>query len=141
MIYQYRCEHGHVFDVYRRVSDHQPIERCDCGCDALQLISAPVMVKAACDVHYTSPIDGTPITSHYQRLEDLKRHDCIPYDPEMKKDQHRWANESQANLEAAVEQTVYEEIGKMSSAKKAQLVKEVVNQGLTVEPVRMTPSA
>lgn len=139
MIYTYRCEQGHAFEVYRRISEHQSIERCDCGLDALQVLTAPVMVKVACDVRYTSPIDDTPITSHQARLEDMKRHDCVPYDPEMKTDARRRAAESQAHLEAAVEQTVCEEIGKLSHAKKAQLVKEVVHQGMTVEPVRSTP--
>lgn len=139
MIYQYKCEHGHEFEVYRRVADHQPVELCECGVDAVQVLTAPIMVKVACDVRYTSPIDGTPITSHHQRHEDLKRHDCIPYDPEMKRDAHRRSDESMATLEQAVEQTVYEEIAKMPTAKKAKLYSEVVEQGMTAEPVRLTP--
>lgn len=139
MIYQYQCENGHTFEVYRRVADHQPVELCECGVDAVQVLTAPIMVKVACDVRYTSPIDGTPITSHHQRQEDLKWHDCIPYDPEMKRDAHRRSDESMANLEQAVEQTVYEEIAKMPTAKKAKLYSEVVEQGMTAEPVRLTP--
>lgn len=140
MIYTYRCSQGHTFEIHRRVADHQPVEVCDCGVEAPQVLHAPVMVKVACDVRYTSPIDDQPITSHHARLEDLKRHDCVPYDPEMKTDARRRAAESQAQLESAVEQTVCEEIGKLSHAKKTQLIQEVVHQNMTVEPVRATPA-
>lgn len=97
-------------------------------------------MKVAQDVCYDSPIDGTPITSHAARLEDLKRHDCIEYDPEMKKDYERHRQESQQAFEQTIEQSVAHDIARMPSAKKRQLIREVVQEGLTPEPVRSTPS-
>ena len=135
--YTYRCASGHQFDRFLTVRDHEealPCEECDLA--AMQVIGAPMLVKAAVDVCYDSPIDGRPITSHQQRREDLKRHDCIEYDPEMKTDARRRQQEAQQQLESAVEQTVCEEIAKMPPAKKRQLVKEVVEQGSEVQVVR-----
>lgn len=33
---------------------------------------------------YRSPIDGQPITSRSHRREDLKRNNCVEYEPSMK---------------------------------------------------------
>lgn len=109
-------------------------EKCDLA--AVRVFTPPVMVKVACDVRYDSPIDGKPITSHAARIEDMKRNDCIEYDPEMKKDAARRQADRQAALESAVEETVCLEVAKLPKQKKDQLVKEVVNQGMTLETVR-----
>src|SRR5690349_20621275 len=112
--YQYRCEENHWFTVFNSVSNHSPTELCTvCGQLAQQVITAPLMVKCAQDVCYDSPIDGKPITSWAQQEEDLKRHDCIPYDPEMKKDQARRIAEADAALDSSVDRQVEEAIEKM----------------------------
>jgi hypothetical protein len=97
------------------------------------------MVTIAPDVHYRSPITGQPVQSHAARREDMARHGCVEYDPEMKKDVDRRREAVQQEFEAKIEETVYTEIAKMPPAKKAQLAKEVIHQGLTAEPVRLTP--
>lgn len=108
----------------------------DCSqCDlaAVRLFTPPLLVKVAADVCYDSPVTGEPITSHAARVEDLKRHDCIPYDPEMKTDYHRRREESQAALERAVDDTVAQEVAKLSSGQREKLVNEVVHGGATVD--------
>lgn len=138
--YGYRCAEGHTTLVMVPVSLYQSTVPCEtCQEQAERVFTAPILVKVAQDVSYDSPIDGRPITSHAARREDLRRNDCVEYDPEMKKDYERRRQESQAQLESAVEQTVYEEIAKMPTGKKAKLYSEVVEQGLTPEPVRSTP--
>jgi hypothetical protein len=115
------------------------VEAVDCEqCDlaAVRIFTPPLMVKAQQDCHYTSPIDGKPITSHAARREDMARHGCIEYDPEMKKDAVRWKREATEKFEAGIDQTVGEEIAKMPSAKRQQLIKEVVGHGVTAEVVR-----
>jgi len=96
----------------------------------------PAMTAISAEVRYDSPIDGTPITSRYARAEDMKRHGCIEYDPEMKRDADRRREESQRQLEAAVEESVTEAIAKMPTAKRAKLYSEVVEQGAGCEVIR-----
>jgi hypothetical protein len=55
----------------------------------------------------------------------------------MKTDADRKQRERQDSLDRAVVATVAREITKMPTAKKAQLRKEVMNQGLTAEVVRI----
>lgn len=95
------------------------------------------MVIAKPDLCYDSPVDGRPITSWDARREDLKRHNCIEYDPEMKKDAERHKQEQQQALEQQVEHSVCESIAKMPEAKRAQLKKEVIGQGADIEVVRV----
>jgi len=103
---------------------------------ALQVIGAPVMVKARQDVCYDSPIDGRPVTSWHARQEDLKRHDCIEYDPEMNKDAVRRRKESEAAFDHSVEETAKTLVAKLPPKKRAALKKEIVNQGATMEVQR-----
>ena len=138
--YSYRCPDGHTTLMMVPVSMYQPTVPCGtCVELAERIFTAPILVKVAQDVHYTSPITGEPIQSHMARREDMARNGCIEYDPEMKKDVDRKREESMQQLEAGIEQTVYEEIAKMPSAKRAKLASEVIDQGLTPEPVRLTP--
>ncbi len=103
---------------------------------AEQIITAPLLVKVACDVRYDSPINGRPITSHAQRIEDMKRHDCIEYDPGMKQDAQRRMDESDASLDASIERHVEKEIAKMPTKQRGKLVSELTEQGMTTEYVR-----
>lgn len=112
------------------------MEAVDCDqCDlaAVRIFTAPVMVKAQPDIAYNSPIDDRPITTHAARKDDLARHGCIEYDPEMKKDAARRTQDRQEALDRSVEQTVTREIAKLSPAKRRQLKKEVVNMGAGLE--------
>lgn len=114
---------------------------CDCGQEATQIITAPTLVKVAADVCYDSPIDGRPITSHDAWKEDLKRNDCVAYDPEMKTDYERRIAEGDAKLDAMIDAHVEETIEKMPTAKRAQLYSEMVEQGMTADVIRTTPTA
>jgi hypothetical protein len=138
--YSYRCPDGHTTLMMVPVSLYQPTIPCgECEESAERIYTAPILVKVASDVQYTSPITGIPIQSHAARREDMARHGCVEYDPEMKKDVDRRREESMQRFEAAIEQTVCEEIAKMPSEKRAKLASEVIDQGLSPEPVRLTP--
>lgn len=135
--YLYRCANQHQTTKLYRVRDY--VEAVDCEqCDlvAQRVFTPPIMVKVAADVCYDSPVTGEHITSHAARNEDLKRHNCVPYDPEMKKDAHRRQQDRQEQFEAQVEETVCHEIAKLSSGQREKLINEVVNQGADVEVVR-----
>lgn len=137
--YSYQCPDGHTTLVMVPISLYRPTVPCETCADlAERVFTAPVLVKVAQDVHYESPITGEPIRSHAARREDMAKHGAVEYDPEMKKDADRRREESQEQFEAAIEQTVYEEIAKMPGDKKARLAREVIDGGLTTEAVRQT---
>src|SRR3990167_2403463 len=138
--YLYHCRGNHTFIRFSTISEHSPIALCECGQQAPQIITAPTLVKVAADVCYDSPIDGRPITSHQARLEDMKRHDCVEYDPEMKKDYERRIKESDEHLDRLVDAHVEESIEKMPTAKRAQLYSEMTEQGMSADVVRSTPT-
>jgi len=139
--YLYRCDKGHSFQRFSTVSEHSPLAMCECHASAKQVITAPMLVKCAADICYDSPITGEPITSHHARLEDMKRHDCVEYDPEMKRDYERRIADGDAKLDKLIDTHVEESIAKMPTAKRAKLYSELVDQGLTAEAVRSTPTA
>jgi hypothetical protein len=135
--YSYSCPNGHSFMVFNSVANHSPMELCThCGTLGEQIITAPMMVKVAADVRYDSPVTGEPITSWEQRKEDLKKHNCIEYDPEMKKDQERRQKEKLDALDKSIDTTVEAAIEKMPGRQRAKLHSEVVEQGLTAEVTR-----
>ena len=138
--YLYQCNDGHGFQQFSTVAEHSPVAKCPCGQWGAQIITAPLMVKCAQEVSYDSPIDGRPITSHDAHREDLKRHDCVAYDPEMKKDYDRRIAAEDAALDASIDAHVEESIEKMPTAKRAQLYSELTEQGMTTDVVRSTPT-
>ena len=70
----------------------------------------------------------------------MKRHDCVEYDPEMKKDYERRIKESDEHLDRLVDAHVEESIEKMPTAKRAQLYSEMTEQGMSADVVRSTPT-
>ncbi len=89
------------------------------------------------DICYDSPIDGRHITNKYAREEDLKRHGCIEYDPEMKKDAARRRAEADAAIERQVDTHVEKTIMGMGQKQKERLTNEL-QAGMTPEIVRQT---
>lgn len=134
-IYEFSCDCGTRFERFLSYWDSDTPQICECGARATKQISVPMMIRSAPDVRYTSPVDGRPITSMKARREDLARHDCIPYDPEMKTDYRRRIERGEQSLDLAVERTVEEAIEKMPPAKKESLVGEL-RSGVTTEIVR-----
>lgn len=95
------------------------------------------MIFVGRDIHYESPVDGRVIRSKHERLDDLRRNNCIEYDPEMKKDANRRAREQEAALEASIDRQVEAEYERMPSRKREVLANEMA-AGVTAEPVRLT---
>ena len=135
--YQYRCANKHVTTKLYRVRDYvEAVDCVECNLVSQRLFSPPILVKVSADVCYDSPVTGEPITSHAARVEDMKRHDCIPYDPEMKHDFVRRREESQKQFEEQIENTVCREVANMSADKRARLANELITHGADVEVVR-----
>lgn len=139
-VYEFKCENGHRRELYASIHSSIGAQGCaDCGLLMERIISAPLLVKAAADVCYDSPIDGTPITSWAARRNDLAKHGCREYDPEMKRDYHQRLKDSEAALEKAVDTHVEASIEKMPTKQRAKLYSELTQEGVSAEVVRSTP--
>lgn len=131
--YDYQCQAGHRFEVFLPIVDHVDHWPChECSRHATQVITAPMLVKASGDVCYDSPIDGRAITSQDAHREDLKRNDCIAYDPEMKRDSVRRQQESERALEQDLSASVEEFVEKLPTARRGQLMSEMTTQGMEI---------
>lgn len=133
--YEYECWRGHVFERVLRVDERDAPQTCKCEAAGRRVILSPPIGFVSQDVHYRSPIDGSPITSRDARREDLKRSGCIEYDPGMKQDYHRRIAEGERALDATVDSTVEAAFERMPAAKKERLANEMTG-GLSAEMER-----
>lgn len=138
-IYSHKCSSGHSFDRYLPLVSYDTPQTCDCGAAARRVITVPTIITQP-NIHYTSPIDGRPITSMAARMEDLARSNCVPYDPDCKQDYQRRITEGEKSLDRTVSETVDREIALMPARKREKLEAEL-HGGMTVEPTRITPPA
>lgn len=135
-IYVFKCEDGHQFDLYLKLKDYDTPQTCECGKRAKRKI-VPTMIS--CDIqpwdYYESPVSGKPITSYKERREDMKRHDCVDYDPGMKKTQKQKIKAMDDALDKKVDETVEREWDNMPVQKRERLANELTS-GMDVEIVR-----
>lgn len=135
--YLYLCKVGCRSERYLTLAMHQEVQTCDRhGYVMEQIITAPLLVKVAQDVHYTSPIDERPITNWHSREEDLKRNNCTPYDPEQRTDYHTRLKESESALDKTIDIAVESAIEKMPTSKRGKLYSELTEQGVTADVSR-----
>lgn len=136
-VYIYRCANHHQFERFYTVKEHDSAVSCEsCDLVAQQVISPPTMVTVRASIAYDSPVDGRIITTHAARQDDLKRNNCVEYDPEMHKDAARHREERQAALESSIERDVTESIARMPDGKRRQLKQELIHQGADLQVVR-----
>ena len=133
-VYSYKCECGADFDRCLPVSMYKDPQTCDCGKIATKQVCAPSFFMAQ-DINYQSPIDGRPITSMQARIDDLKRADCVPWEPGIGQDGERNKRESEARLDREIDTVVDREIAKMPEEKKARLANELA-AGADIQLVR-----
>lgn len=135
-IHDFRCESGHVTDQFVE----QGVDFIECGechnfAKKVFLKAPPGYVQG--DVCYDSPIDGRAITTMKARSEDMKRNNCVPYDPDQKVDYKRRIDEGNAKLEKKLDQTVEAEISKLPPRKRELLASELKHNNVDV--TRITP--
>lgn len=123
---------GDTQDYFRQIDARADTPRCACGAPTTQIIDRPPMGFVQRECRYDSPVDGRPITTWAQRKDDLARHGCQEYDPEMKKDAERRRREADAALERSVDQTVEAAIETMPNRKRERLHNELM-AGATAE--------
>ena len=78
-VYEARCnECGKIHEYVRKAKDYLDTPTC-CGVRTEKVILTAPMGYVE-HIHYTSPIDGKPITTKQARVEDLKRNHCRPWE-------------------------------------------------------------
>lgn len=133
-LHDFSCKNGHTRESYvpHGVDDVPCIV---CGDVAVKVFLRAPMAFVQQDVHYTSPIDGRPITSMAQRKEDLARSGCMEYDPEMKTDRLRNIKLADEALENSIGETVDATVAAMPGRKREKLSEELL-RGANVVPER-----
>lgn len=91
------------------------------------------------DICYDSPIDGRPITSKTARTEDLRRNECVEWDPGMKQDAERARREREASLARAVDSSVDEFVA-TAPARKLEKLEQEIRAGVSVDVERASPA-
>jgi len=132
-VYDFLCSQGHVTEAMAPVGDAS-IE-CRCGLRAGKVF-LQMPLSSVSKVEYTSPVDGRPVLTKQARLNDLARHDCIPYEPGMRQDAERRRQDADRALDAAVDATVESEIHRMPARKREQLAAEL-SHGVSAEVIRL----
>ena len=134
MLYEYECVHGHRFERVLPVSKYDAPQTCECGAASRKILGVSMVVVQK-DICYDSPIDGRPITSARARREDLRKNNCVEYDPEMRKDYDKRVERDQEKLDKAMERTVEATIEKMPIRKRERLA-NALSGGADVTPQR-----
>jgi len=123
-IYEYKCKNGHKFDAFLKVSDYSKEQHCDCcgeiGVKQLSLPMVHVDIPA-----YQSPSSGKWITSRTERREDLKRTNCVEYEPSMVQEVEKKRKVEDRELDKKIDEHVETTISKMSTREQEQLGSEL----------------
>ena len=79
------------------------------------------------NIHYTSPIDGRPITTKQARINDLKANNCRPWQglEEERKEAKRRAAYEEEKQDKALEKSVVEAWRQLTPEKQAALSKGI----------------
>jgi putative FmdB family regulatory protein len=102
-LYDFKCAKcGRVEESFAKVDEYE--QACTCGWTMQRQVSAPIVRPPM--QPYQSPVTGKWIEGDRMRKDDLARHDCIPYDPEMRKDAVRKREENDQKLDLAAEKAV-----------------------------------
>lgn len=138
-LHDYHCEQcNEIEERHCAVEDLDAPQLCGCGRPMERVYLRFPFATVQEDVCYESPIDGRPITNKQERMNDLARGDCVPYEPGIREDQERNGRAREEALERSFDQTVEREIALMPARKKEKLAAELEG-GLTAKPERITP--
>ena len=84
---------------------------------------------------YESPVTGDYIQGNRARREDLKRHNCVEYDPTMKGVREAEVAKNEAKLEKKIDDHVDYTI-KQLPARKMELLEQEIRSGAEAQIVR-----
>ena len=79
MIYESRCNScGKLYEYIKPAAQYLDSPFC-CG-ERTEKVILNAPMGHVVNIHYTSPIDGKPITTKQARIDDLKRNNCRPWE-------------------------------------------------------------
>ena len=126
MIYESQCSScGKTYEYIKPASQYLDSPFC-CGVRTQKVILNPPMGHVI-NIHYTSPIDGRPITTKQARENDLKANGCRPWQglEEERKEAKRRAAYEEEKQDKALEKSVVEAWRQLTPEKQALLSKGV----------------
>lgn len=132
----HRCKCGEIFEDPGR-ADYQfaPCPVCKQMANRITQGTPMFFIKGQFDA-YESPITGEVITSARQRAEEMKRHDCVDYEPSLKQEINQNIKRAEDKLEKSIDNLVDYEISVMDSRKRESLEQEL-NSGADIEYTRL----
>lgn len=138
-LHDFECPKGHRFEKFQTLDMLRDYAKCPhCCLDAKKVfLRAPVGFVQP-DYHYTSPVDGRPITNYHEHVEELARTNSVVYESGIKQDQERNERMREEAVERAMDETVEKEIAAMPTIKREKLAAELEG-GMTAEPGRVSP--
>lgn len=136
-LHDFRCAAGHVHDAF--VGHGVNLHDCPCGLTADKVFLTAPMGFVQRDICYDSPIDGKPITNKHARREDLRRNDCVEWDPGMKQDAERKRAEVERSLDQGVERSV-DEFFATAGTRKLEKLEAEVRAGADARIERASPA-
>lgn len=79
MIYESRCNScGKTYEYIKPAAQYLESPFC-CG-ERTEKVILNAPMGHVVNIHYTSPIDGKPITTKQARIDDLRRNNCRPWE-------------------------------------------------------------
>lgn len=127
-----RCE-----DIFRYVDNRDDDLPICHGWQMQRLLPTP-MIHVDAEICYESPIDGRPITTKQARIEDLKRSDCVEWEPTLRAHTERRNKADDEKLEKKIDETVEREISAMPTRKR-ELLESELRAGADADYTRITP--
>lgn len=138
-LHDFRCPQGHQFEVFQPLTQLRAEEPCPvCASSGSKIFLRPPM--ATPDLQgYTSPIDGRWVEGRVARREDLRRNDCVEWEPGFREECSRRRNAAEREFDRSLEHTIDAEIAAMPARKREKLEAEAT--GAEINVVRTTPAS
>lgn len=134
-LHDHTCQAGHTFERLIPIAELHVPQHCQCGAPAKRVFLRFPMAYVQGDICYDSPVDGRHITNKHARIEDLARHNCVPYDPSMKAEHMRRIKESDDAIGRDIERHFDAEVSAMP-ARKRELLEQELRSGADLEITR-----
>lgn len=138
-VHDFRCQQGHVTEcMVGHGVNWIYCPQCRVAKAEKVFLRAP-MGFVQPDILYTSPIDGRVIRTKAERQEDLRRNNCVEYEPGMRQDFENNRRLDERALDASIDQSV-DEFFATAPARKIEKLEQELRAGASAELVRETPT-
>lgn len=109
-VYDYQCSECRKVFANQVRSYEARVEGPECcgRVSSIVWLATPAVHGAVAFEPFLSPCDGKPIRTMAEYREDLKRNDCVPYEPGIKQDQERRKQREERETSQLVEKIVTE---------------------------------